>query len=151
MAAGKEVSAGAIVFRKENGEIKYLLLYKKAHGIYRAQWNFPRGWIEVGESEKETAGREIEEETGISDLKFIQGFREKIHFAYRREGKLVEKDVVYLLAETETAKVKLSFEHSGYGWLSFSRTIERLTFENDKEVLRKANDFLTKTSLDSFI
>jgi 8-oxo-dGTP pyrophosphatase MutT (NUDIX family) len=150
MGFKQELSAGAIVFRKEGKEIKYLLLYKKAHDIYRAQWNFPRGWVESGESLQDTATREIEEETGISDLKFLEGFEENIRFTYRREGELIKKDVIYLIAETKTHQVTLSFEHDEYGWYSFDDAIEKLTFENDRVVLKKANVLLTRTTLDSF-
>jgi 8-oxo-dGTP pyrophosphatase MutT (NUDIX family) len=150
MAPEVEISAGAIVFRREKRELKYLLLYKKAHNSYRAQWNFPRGWIEEGESLKETAKREIEEETGISELEFLEGFEENIHFIHRRKGKLIKKKVVYLLAGSKTPKVTLSFEHDDFGWFSIDGALERLTFENDREVLKKAADFLTKTTLDAF-
>jgi 8-oxo-dGTP pyrophosphatase MutT (NUDIX family) len=151
MELKRELSAGAIVFRKERKEIKYLLLYKKAHNSYRAQWNFPRGWIEEGESLQDTAKREIEEETGITELEFLKGFKENIHFTYRREGELIKKDAIYLLAKTKTVKVTLSFEHDDYGWFFFDNAVERLTFENDRVVLKKAYAFLTRTSLDSFV
>jgi len=148
--AEKEKSIGAIVYRKEGSKILYLLLYKKAHGKYREAWNFPRGLVEKSESEITTAKREIEEETGIKTLEFKHGFKEKIHFFYRREGKNISKDVFYMLAETKTKDVQISFEHNDFAWLPFNEAMKKLTFGNDKEVLRKANDFLTKTSLEAY-
>jgi 8-oxo-dGTP pyrophosphatase MutT (NUDIX family) len=134
----KELSAGAVVFRK-NEEIKYLLLhYESGH------WDFPRGAVERGEEEEETAQREIKEETDIEDLIFIPDFREKISWFYRKEGKTIYKEAIFYLALTKTEKVKISFEHIGYAWLPYKEALEQVTFKNSKEVLGKAHAFLTK-------
>ena len=132
-----ERSAGAVVFRRENGKIKYLLI-KYAWG----HWGFPRGLIEEGEGLEETARREIKEETGIEDLKFIPGFREWIKFFFKLKGKNIMKIATFLLAETKTKEVKLSFEHQDWAWLDYNDALEKLTYNNSKEILRKANDFL---------
>lgn len=137
----KEVSAGAVIFRQEK-ERKYLLLYKKVHEHYREQWGFSRGNIEAGEDEKETATREMEEETGLDDLKFIEGFEEKTKFFYRKEDQTVYKEVIWFLAETKKKKVKLSFEHNDYAWLPYKEALDRLTFKEDKKILEKAEKFL---------
>jgi len=146
----KEVSVGAIVYRRTKKVIFYLLLYRKAHGPYKEAWGFPRGLIEKGETEEDTAKREIKEETGLTDLEFKKGFRKKIHFFYKREGQMISKDVIYLLAETKSEKVKLSYEHDDFAWLTFDEALKKLTFKNDKEVLRAANDFLTKGTLEAY-
>jgi len=57
------------------------------------------------------------------------------------------KIAIFLLAETKTEKVKLSYEHKDYGWLDYKEALNRLTFENSKEVFKKANDFLKKHEL----
>lgn len=133
-----EFSSGAVVFRKEK-EIQYLLLnYSKGH------WDFPKGHIEQGETEEQAAIRETQEEAGISDLKFMPGFKEKISYFFRHEGALVHKEVTYFLAQTKTEEVKLSFEHTGFEWLSFEDAWQRTTFKNSKEVLKKAHSFLLK-------
>lgn len=132
----KETSAGAVIF-KRNKEIKYLLLqYEAGH------WDFPRGAIERGEEEKETVQREVKEETNIADLKFIPGFREKISWFYRKEGKTIYKEAIYYLAETKTEKVKISFEHVAFKWLPYEEAMKQLTFKNSKAILEKANEFL---------
>lgn len=133
-----EKSAGAIVFRR-NKKIKYLLIqYGWGH------WEFPRGLIEKGESLEDTARREIKEEVGIEDIRFISGFKEWIKFFFKLKGKNIMKIATFLLAETKTEKVKLSYEHKNYAWLDYKEALNRLTFENSKEVLKKANDFLKK-------
>lgn len=134
-----EKSAGAIVFRRENNKIKYLLIqYGWGH------WEFPRGLIEKGESLEETAKREIKEEVGIEDIEFIPGFKGWFKFFFKLKGKNIMKIATFLLAETKTKEVKLSHEHKDYVWLEREEALEKLTFKNSKEVLKKADDFLSK-------
>ncbi len=133
-----EKSCGAVIFRR-NGAKKYLLLhYEGGH------WDFVKGHVERGENEKETALRETEEETGITDLKFNEGYRESISYFYRRAGRTVRKEVVFYLLETNTEQVRLSREHVGFDWLIYDRAMERLTYKNAKDTLQKAQDFLAK-------
>lgn len=132
-------SAGAVVFRRENDKIKYLLIqYGWGH------WEFPRGLIRKGESLEEAARREIEEEVGIKDIQFIPGFKEWIKFFFKLKGKNIMKIATFLLAETKTKRIKLSYEHKDYAWLEYKEALEKLTFKNAKEILQKANDYLTK-------
>jgi 8-oxo-dGTP pyrophosphatase MutT (NUDIX family) len=134
-----EKSAGAVVFRRENKKIKYLLIqYAWGH------WEFPRGLMRKGETLEETAKREIKEETGIEDLNFLEGFKEWIKFFFKLKGKTIMKIATFLLAETKTKKIRLSFEHKDYAWLEYDQALKKLTFKNSKEILKKANDFLKK-------
>lgn len=134
----KEISAGAVIFRR-NGEIKYLLLrYESGH------WDFPRGAIELGEKEEDTVVREAKEETGISDLVFFPNFREKIFWFYKKEGRTIYKEAIFYLAETKMEEVKLSDEHIDFKWLTYERAMDQITFPNGKKVLEKAHKFLNK-------
>ena len=137
-----EKSAGAIVFRREDNKIKYLLIqYGWGH------WEFPRGLIERGESLEETARREIKEEVGMKDIEFIPGFKEWFKFFFKLKGKNIIKIATFLLDETKTKEVKLSHEHKDYVWLEYEEALEKLTFKNSKEVFKKANDFLSSQGL----
>lgn len=141
----KEISAGAIVFRidERSRAPRYLLLhYESGH------WDFVKGHIEGKETEEETLRREAKEEAGLADLKLIRGFREKISYFYMKEGKTVAKDVIFLLAETAVSEkdIKISFEHTGYLWLSFEDAVKKVTYDNSRNVLKKANEFLAKDS-----
>ena len=143
------ISAGAVIFRQKNNTIKYLLLYRKARGHSREAWTIPRGKIESDETEKQTVVREVREETGIKDLKFIGGFKEEVSWFFKKrneEGQVetMFKTAIFYLAQTETKEVKLSHEHQDFAWLEFSEAYERITFDAAKEVLKKANDFLNK-------
>jgi 8-oxo-dGTP pyrophosphatase MutT (NUDIX family) len=120
-----------------NPDANYLLLqYEAGH------WDFVKGNIEEGETEKDTTIRELREETGIADARFTDDFREKIAYFYKRQGGTVYKEVIFFLIETGTRNVELSFEHIGFEWLPYERAMEKLTFKNARDVLRKANEFL---------
>jgi 8-oxo-dGTP pyrophosphatase MutT (NUDIX family) len=110
-------------------------------------WDFVKGNVEPNESEKDTVIRELREETSIVDARFIEGFREKIDYFYKRQGATIYKEVVFFLMETHTAKVKLSYEHVGYDWLPYQSAMEKLTFKNAKDVLQKAHEFLKTQGL----
>jgi bis(5'-nucleosidyl)-tetraphosphatase len=139
MAMYDEISAGAVLhLMDENFEINYLILnYSYGH------WDFPKGNVEIGETEIDTIKREVMEETGIVDIKLIEGLRQQISYKYRKKSKLVHKTVIYYLAETKSNKVVLSFEHVNFAWLNFNSALNKLSFENSKKVLKNAKEFLS--------
>lgn len=136
-----ERSAGAVVFYMEGAEPEYLLLHYTAD-----HWDFPKGNIEAGEAEKQAAIREIREETGISDIEFIDDFRMKIEYRYRHSKRLVQKEVVLFLARTHTRQVTLSHEHIGFAWRNYQDAMRQLTYRNAKNILGAAKEFLSKYS-----
>jgi len=109
-----EKSAGAIIFRKNKGKIYYLVL---KYGL--GHWDYVKGHIEKGESLEETVRREAGEEAGIRDLEFIKGFKEWFKYFFKQKGQNIFKIVTFLLAETKTKKIKLSYEHLDYKWLPY--------------------------------
>ena len=133
----REKSCGAVVFRREKNKIFYLIL--KYNENY---WGLPKGHVEKGETELETAIREVREETGIKDFKIIKGFKEKIEYFFKQDGELIHKDVVFFLFETNTVDVKKSFEHMDIKWVQLKEAIEKLTYKTDKEVMKKADIFI---------
>ena len=143
----KEKSAGAVIFRTENGKPYYLLLR-----YYSGHWEFAKGHIEKGESNEETVRREIEEETGIKEIKIIPGFKEYVKYFFRASYDLVDEEkkkapwifklVVFYLVQTKETEVKISKEHKDFIWLPFEDALKKLTYKNAKEILKKANDFI---------
>jgi bis(5'-nucleosidyl)-tetraphosphatase len=134
----EEHSAGAIIFRRE-GELFYFLLlhYEKGH------WGAPKGHIEKGETIEDTARREIEEETGLTDFEIKKGFKETIQYFFHNPEGRVFKTVVFLLVETRTKEIKISFEHTGYQWLPFEEALAETTYKDEKKVLKLAAEFLS--------
>jgi len=143
-----EKSAGAVILRREGNKIYYLLLHYPSNAkAPREYWDFPKGHIEKGEKIEETVEREVEEETGLKDIKFVEGFKEWIKYFFKHKGKNVFKIVTFLLAEAETEEVKISPEHIGYKWLPYKEALKQLKFKNAREILKKANDFLSKEDI----
>ena len=126
-----------MVYIKKDNTVNYLLLHYEA-----GHWDFVKGNVEPNESEKSTVLRELQEETGIVDAQFIEGFKERVEYVYRRQGATIHKEVIFYLMETHTEKVELSFEHVGFVWLDYQNAIEKLNFSNAKKVLQKAQEFL---------
>ena len=149
-----EKSAGAVVFyRSPVKNIEYLLIKHGPDG----NWGFPKGLIEKGEKLEQAALREAKEEAGLDQLTIIDGFKETIRIFFRvkfdyqlergmKKGETVLKFITYFLAESKSQKVKLSFEHSDFCWLEFEAATEKIKFKTDKEILKKANDFLDAIS-----
>lgn len=133
-----EISAGAVLcsLNIDLKRIEYLLLnYNSGH------WDFPKGNVETGENEFQTATREILEETGINEIVFVDGFVSTIEYYYRRSGKLVHKFVTFYLAKTNTRDVRLSFEHRDFAWKEYNLAIDQLTYESAKRILREAKPY----------
>lgn len=135
----KEQSAGTVLFIEESKEKLFLLLhYPTGH------WDFVKGKIENNESLEQAAIRETKEETGISDIEFIKGFKEKIEYSFKFNGDSVQKEVIFFLAKTNTKQVKISYEHLDYVWLDFNNALNKITYENAKNVLKKSKNYLEK-------
>ncbi len=131
----EERSAGAILYHESNSDRKYLLLnYPSGH------WDFVKGNIEKGETLKQTVLREIREETGIVDVSFIDGFEDKIEYYYQHNGESVHKEVVFFLAKTGTIDVIISHEHLDYVWLQYDEALQKLTYKNAQNLLRKIRE-----------
>ena len=138
----EERSAGVIIFIENEQGIHYLLLnYPAGH------WDFAKGRIEEGESIREASVRETREETGITDLEFFEDFEEKIEYNFQLEGKLIHKQVVFFLAKTKTRDVTVSHEHTNFIWLDYENALKKITYENARNILSKANQLLVKGNL----
>ena len=136
----EQKSAGIVLFRNASAKNEFLLLnYPQGH------WDFVKGKIEQGETPRETALRETKEETGISDIEFIDGFEESVEYDFRFKKEDIHKKVIFFLAKTDEKNIKLSHEHNDYIWLEYNDALKKTTFENAKNVLSKANKFLSST------
>ena len=132
----EEVSAGIILFNEIDGRKFLLLNYPSKH------WDFVKGKMEKGETHYQTAIRETNEETGISDVEFIDGFEEEIEYYFYADNQEIHKKVIFFLGKTKTIDVILSHEHLDYIWLEFNNALNKTTYENAKDLLIKSKEFL---------
>ena len=132
-----EKSCGTIPYTIINKTVYYLLVKAK----YDGYCGFPKGHVETDESEEETALRETLEETSIN-AQINSAFRYEISYQLRNGN---TKTVVYFLAkfQNQTPKRNKDFEDFAYLMLPFEEARQQLTFENTKQMLEKANGFLT--------
>ena len=137
----KEHSAGAVLYGYFiNKEVQFLLLhYTSGH------WDFPKGNVEKGETEIEATTREVFEETGITDLTFVEEFVQPIYYNYKRNENLVQKRVTFYLAQTPTRNVILSNEHQDYLWANYHLALKTLTYRSARNILTSAYKFIKNT------
>ena len=131
----KEKSCGALVYRKQGEAVQLLLLKHRMGG----HWSFPKGHVEAGETEMQTALREVREETGLS-ISLLPGFREQVNYS-PRPG--ISKDVVYFLGFAEDSRTTPQEEEiSEIRWVNIGRMQNYLTYNNDRRMVRGVKRFL---------
>ncbi|MCL2144959.1 MAG: NUDIX domain-containing protein [Endomicrobia bacterium] len=142
----KEYSYGAVIYKIDNNGPLFLLIKSKRSG----RWGFPKGHIEEGETGIETAKREIFEETGIKDIKFIDGFTEEDVYIIdgtqpETAGRIAEKHSVYFLAEALSEPVNYDKEEiSELRWANFEDTQKLLYFLKQKKTAKQAYEKIIK-------
>ena len=132
----QETSAGIVILSESKPEKILLLNYPSGH------WDFVKGKMESGETPHQTVIRETKEETGISDINFIEGFNEEIEYEFVFDKEEIHKKVIFFLGKTNTTDVRLSHEHQDYVWLEFDDAIKKITYDNARIVLKKASEFI---------
>ena len=131
-----ELSVGAIIRYQTTEQNKdhadFLLLRNK-----RGFWGFPQGHKEKGENEIQTLQREVQEETGITNLEIHQ-YIGKIQYKYfRADGIRSEKEVKFYFATTPTRQVVISNEHEDFKWTNYMDALSLLDHRQLKSIILK--------------
>ncbi len=138
----REKSCGIVPYREEGGEVRYLVVSSAV--TRREHWEFPKGGVEEGERETDTALRELREETGVVDVQIVRGFREPIHYVYRRPEGLISKQVIYFLGTVgDPAVVLREVECKDFRWANFEDARRLLRHSNAKSLLERAHARIT--------
>jgi len=145
-----ERSAGAISYRARDGQVpEYLILHSATVRNPRAKWEFPKGGVEAGESTRQAAAREFQEETSLVDWSFREGFERTLTYTYIRRGRKVVKTVTYYIVEVrDPSALARSPEHvedpSGqwYRWGTFEEITLLLYHTKIRQVFAEANTWL---------
>ncbi len=139
LAQPDRVAAGFFLFRRDRGEIRYLVLWNAR----RDEPGFPKGHAEKGESLRETALRETLEETGVGDVRIGMWFERRMR--YRVRAGL--KEVVYFVGETTASDVTLSPEHSRAAWMTYDEVCATLTHDSLRAEFVRAGAYLKDAAL----
>ena len=130
----KEKSCGAVIYKFEEDEIFVLLL---KHNL--GHWSFAKGHVEAGETEVETAKREVKEEVGL-DIEIDDSFRIMVSYNPYPD---VLKDVIYFPATATSSKIVVQEEEIALAkWVNLSDAFNMITYDNDKKVLEMVVKYL---------
>ena len=132
MGHDTKTSEFACGFILRRGDRTLLLHHAEGH------WAPPKGRVEPGETEIEAAHRELAEETGLTGVRIIDGFRHEISYLKARDGTEIPKRVLFFLAESPSGDVQLSDEHTASAWLAWDAALERATHAGTREALAAA-------------
>ncbi|MDF1565691.1 MAG: NUDIX domain-containing protein [Deltaproteobacteria bacterium] len=145
-------SCGVVPVRLVDGEPRYLLLHSGLVRNPKATWEFPKGSMEEGESPIQTARRECREETGLCEVRVVEGFFALDTYSFRREGRRIQKQVSYFLgivddpsglkAEPDGREHVLDAEGEWARWLSYEDARTTLYHEGQRAVLACAHAHL---------
>jgi 8-oxo-dGTP pyrophosphatase MutT (NUDIX family) len=123
----KEKSCGAVIFRRHQNRYQFVLV-QQSHGL---RFGFPKGHVEVNETEKMTAKREVKEETGL-EVEIFDHLKEKTRY-YPKEG--VIKDVIYFLAKAKTLDFDTQEDEIAEAvWVDASEVLSKLSYKSDKKM-----------------
>ena len=132
-----EKSCGAVIYTNVNGIRKYVIICSN-EGIY----GFPKGHIEPGETEKQTALREIKEATNL-DVTLLDGFKTIEEHTFFKNGEERLKHVTYFIAEYENQEFKKQEEEvSDIKLMDYEEAFECFQYDNSRRVLKEAEDYL---------
>ena len=122
----KEKSCGCIILNNKN---QILLILQNA-----GHWGLPKGHVEEGETEEQTAIREVKEETNV-DVIVDTNLRYRMVYNPKED---VEKEVIYFIAKNKSNDCKPQLEGvQEMKWLDIDNAINTITYENSKDLLKK--------------
>ncbi len=134
-----EVSAGGIVFRRLPDRSAQYLLIKDSY----ANWGFPKGHLEDGETPADAARRETAEETGLADLA-LQGPIRVIDWHFRFRGRHIHKYCHFFLFESAGCEAVPQHDEgiTACAWHGLEGALETLSYDNARGVLKRASEMV---------
>lgn len=136
----KDKSVGIIPVRIVGKKYLFLLIHQTV-----GHWGFPKGHPNSGESETETATRELREETGIEKSEILKDFRYAQNYSFEKGGELIEKEVVFFISIVDKENILLDeTEAQASEWLNYNKAIKQLSYKESQDMIKSALEFLEK-------
>ncbi len=139
------VSAGGLVYRRHRGSVEVVLAGRRRQGGEMV-WSMPKGQLEVGESLRQAALREVQEETGIrAEIEAELGDIRYAYTAYgsRPSGRRISKQVhFFLMRELGGRFADRDDEMDAVKWVVIERAEATMTYENERVLLRRARSLI---------
>lgn len=122
----REPTAGGVIFRRTGQNVEILLIQDA-----KDRWTIPKGHIEEGETAKQTAEREIREETGLQEMQVLNWLG-KIHFRYRRATSLVlmTTEIFLVAAKGDTDKLQAEDWMNGIKWFPATEALDKIEYDD---------------------
>jgi len=137
-----EKSFGTVPVKKEDN-LYYVFLIQHRKGLH---WGFPKGHAELNELPKQTALRELKEETGLQLIKYVSSAPFVEHYSFEKDAQIVNKTVEYFIVEVLGEAVFEEKEVLDGGWFTFSDAKKTITFQESRFILDKVAKFLENVS-----
>ncbi len=142
MEEAQDHAVGVIpVYKNPEGEFLFCLV-QHADG----HWGFPKGHQEEGESQEETARRELREETGIKDMQIDRTRMFEEEYVFERGSTRYHKLVKYFLARVDSTDNATQQVFKGeipeFRWLPYKEATAMLTFSGGKRLLEEVKEYL---------
>lgn len=128
----RETTSGGVVFRRDaDGKVEILLAQDA-----KDRWTIPKGHIEAGETPRQTAEREIQEETGLKEMDVLNHLG-KTQFRYRRQNSLVlmTMHVFLVRAKGDTNKLVKEEWMNGIAWFPFAEALDKIEYEGIEKLM----------------
>ena len=133
MAVEKHVSAGGVVYKDEDGQVKLAICGRNSPKL----WALPKGTPKPGESIEQTAVREVSEETGL-EVEILRPVG-SVNYWFKADGNRINKTVHFFLMSLKGGSTDLhDAEFDWVEWFSAEETLRRLSYKSEVQIVQKA-------------